>query len=399
MTKTLSWSGLRTVVGLELRQRVRSRGWVIALVCWFVVIGAITALIMEFVRQMYTYASPAADPGAGPVQTGGPLAFGVITLFVLGMGLVIAPAFTAASINGDRAAGTLATLQVTSLSAVEIAVGKLFAAWLTAAVFLVVALPFIIWSMVLGGISAWQVIVCFAVVLAEVLIMCAIGLGWSAVTVRTVGSMVLTYLSVLTLSLLTLIVIGLLQPLVTDWEGTTKSWDAQWDSKSEELTPEQMAQTCRWTTSVSPVTHSERVWWLLAANPFIVVADAAPLPESARGDLEEYVTSASDPLATIRLAMRALERGPETVVDSCVNLFGGWDQYKTVVDADGTTRVYKGAQVIYVSPVKRLPLSAGPPIWPWGLGVHLVLGVLGFVVAVRRLSVPYGKLPRDTRVA
>ena len=31
----------------------------------------------------------------------GPLAFGTITFFVLGMGLVIAPAFTATSINGD----------------------------------------------------------------------------------------------------------------------------------------------------------------------------------------------------------------------------------------------------------------------------------------------------------
>ena len=41
----LTWHGVRTVAALELRQRVRSTRWVVALVVWFLVVGALTLLI------------------------------------------------------------------------------------------------------------------------------------------------------------------------------------------------------------------------------------------------------------------------------------------------------------------------------------------------------------------
>ena len=396
MNWSLSWHGLRTVAGLELRQRVRSRGWVIALVCWFVVIGAVTSLIIAFTHQVYDLGEASGDQAA--YSSGGPLAFGIITLFVLAMGLVIAPAFTATSINGDRQAGTLATLQATSLSALEIAAGKLAAAWLTAAVFLVVALPFIVWSVVLGGIGAAQVIVCFAVVLAEVLIVCAIGLGWSAVITRTVGSTIMTYLCVLTLSVLSLFVMLLLMPLVTDDHATVRSWSQPDVETSSD--PEHIAAGCRWVTlDDASITHTERIWWLSAANPFVIVADAAPLPDAARDDVGQYASEASDPLALIRVAMLQARRGTPAETDDCVWAFSGISMYRIVTDDDGDVRVYRSGQVIYTSPVKDPPLTAGTPIWPWGLGVHLVFGAAGFVAAVRRLSVPYGKLPKGTRIA
>ena len=48
----LSWAGVRTVAVLELRQRVRSTRWVVALVVWFVVVGAITGgLIMAVINN------------------------------------------------------------------------------------------------------------------------------------------------------------------------------------------------------------------------------------------------------------------------------------------------------------------------------------------------------------
>lgn len=46
-----------------------------------------------------------------------------------------------------------------------------------------------------------------------------------------------------------------------------------------------------------------------------------------------------------------------------------------------------------------VPASDDAPVWPWGLGVNLLLGAAGYVVAVRRLSVPQRTLPRGTRVA
>jgi hypothetical protein len=53
-------------------------------------------------------------------------------LFVLGLALLVVPSLAAQSVNGDRERGTLATLQVTRLSAGEITLGKFVAAWGTA---------------------------------------------------------------------------------------------------------------------------------------------------------------------------------------------------------------------------------------------------------------------------
>ncbi|MDR1513420.1 MAG: hypothetical protein LBS56_08070, partial [Propionibacteriaceae bacterium] len=46
---TLSRHGVKTVAALELRQRVRSRRWLAALIAWFVVLGGVTLLIVNFV--------------------------------------------------------------------------------------------------------------------------------------------------------------------------------------------------------------------------------------------------------------------------------------------------------------------------------------------------------------
>ena len=189
---------------------MRSKRWIWALAGWFVLIGAVTGLIIWAAHEIYNWDNNGLQAG--------PMAFGVITFFVLGMGLLIAPTFSATSINGDRAGGTLATLQATKLSALEIASGKLLAAWLTAAVFLVVALPFIVWSMVLGNISVLQVLVVFSVVLIEVAVVCAIGLGWSALISRPAGSAVMTYLSIAFLTIISTMVMLLLTPMVVEEE-------------------------------------------------------------------------------------------------------------------------------------------------------------------------------------
>src|SRR5260221_11395486 len=76
----------------------------------------------------------------------GPQLFGALMLFVLGLTLVFSPALTSQSVNGDRERGTLATLQVTLLSAPEIALGKLLAGWSVGLVGLGLSGPFAGWS-------------------------------------------------------------------------------------------------------------------------------------------------------------------------------------------------------------------------------------------------------------
>ena len=112
---------------LEFRLRIRAGRWRWLVAAWFAVLLLITALVRAAASQPNIVGD---EPALGAVM------FGVVVLVVLALALLVAPALAAQSVNGDRERGTLATLQVTRLSAGEIAVGKLLASWGTALVFL-----------------------------------------------------------------------------------------------------------------------------------------------------------------------------------------------------------------------------------------------------------------------
>ncbi|MBA3020573.1 ABC transporter permease subunit [Propionicimonas sp.] len=408
-TWAMSVSGLRTVVELEIRQRIRSKRWIWALLGWFLLTGGLTSLVIWSATEMVRINGQ--GPSAG--FQAGPLAFGLITYLVLGLGLMIAPAFTATTINGDRAAGTLATLQATRLSSLEIVLGKLIAAWLAAAVFLVVALPFIAWSMVLGNISLWQVAVTFAVVFAEVAVVCAIGLGFSAMFSRAAGAAMLTYLTVVVLSVITVIVLALSSVLVVRpttyrvW-GLTPAVQQQYQDQVEQTykddpkanPPAPPVDKCTWFERTDQTTRMDLVWWVVVANPFVVVADAAPLPPGAAQDLTKYIALSSDPLAGVRWGVRKLSQPPQTEIDECSYLYESLPGFRVEYDNDGRATVTtKSGEPVTVSPVKVAPVNVENPIWPWGLGVHVLLGAVFFWGAVTRLKIPYGALQRGTRVA
>lgn len=113
-TWRLSWSGLRTVVQLELRQRVRSTRWVLALVIWTAVIAGLSTLVWGAFREAFDdayYGAESPDPAEIAAQhaQAGRAMFGVVVFLVLALGSLVAPALSATSINGDRSAGVLAT--------------------------------------------------------------------------------------------------------------------------------------------------------------------------------------------------------------------------------------------------------------------------------------------------
>ncbi len=406
---SLSLSGLRTVIELEVKQKIRSNRWVWALIGWFVLVGGLTGLVIWSSYQA-TYGF--GDSGEATFRAG-PLAFGLITYLVLGLGLMIAPAFTATSINADRAGGTLATLQATRISSVEIVLGKLLAAWMTAAIFLVVALPFIAWSMVLGNISFGQVIVVFAVVFVEVAVVCAIGLGFSAMFSRAAGAAMMTYLAVVVLSVITLIVLALSSVLlmrpepVRVWglppaveEAYQRQVDETYKKDAGAVPPPAPVDKCTWFDRQDQTSRMDLIWWVVVANPFVVVADAAPLPSGAASDLSSYLNSTYDPLAVIRAGVRMLSLSPATEKDECSQYYSSLPGFETEYNSDGNITVKNSrGEVVVVSPVKVRPVNVETPVWPWGLGVHVLLGAGFFWAAVRRLSIPYGPLPRGTRVA
>lgn len=313
-------TGILTVARLELTMRVRAGRWRWLLGAWIVVLTMFMLLAQ---------ASVSANASIVRSQRGTVL-YGALQLFMLGLALLVAPTLTSQSINGERERGTLAVLQVTRLRPLQIAVGKLLSAWVTTAVFLVASLPHVIWAYAEGGVALVRIVVVTLVMLLLLGVICAIALGLSALLARSTTSSVLSYLSVFALSVGTVIVFGLATASTSDESGT----------------------------------RTDRTWFLLAPNPFVVLADAAPVADEPRrvcALVEEMPVcsepSSLDPLGGLGRAVRGVRDAP-----------GG-------------------------------PSNSGGPVWPYGLGFDLALGAFMVWVAARRLTTPLVRVPRGVRIA
>jgi ABC-type transport system involved in multi-copper enzyme maturation permease subunit len=367
----MSWSGLRTVAVLELRQRVRSTRWIVVLVLWFVALLGLTLLVRSAVHASIGPADEALGATAQQIdEYGAASVFGIVVFLVLALGGLVAPALTATSVNGDRSAGVLAALQTTLLTPAEIAVGKLLAGWVTAMALLAAALPVLGWAYLDGGTPLTRLLTTLAVLALTLLVVCAVGLGWSAVAARSSSSTVLTYLTVLFMGLGLPILFGVTAPLVqeTRTAQVRQLQEPQVDADGNPTGPGE----CVTVTQSRTEFRTDRTWWLLAANPFVVVADSAPPVRATR------VFGIGDPLTAIRDGVRELRLGPRPVVDECVQ------SEQTFQEAERA---------------RQQAADALPATWPYGLGLDLALGAVFTVVAVRRLRAPARVLPRGTRVA
>ncbi len=358
------------MVRLELRQRVRSTRWVVALVVWLVVVGGLTLLTSG---ALSTGMVDGEDSG----QASGRVLFAAVTLLVLGLGLLVTPTLAATSINGDRTAGTLAILQVTLLSPAEIAVGKLLAAWAAALAFLAVSVPFLVIGLVRGDLPVAVLLRVVGLIALVLLAVCAVGVGWSALVARPAGSTVLTFATVAAVTALAPVLFLVTLPSVTQTEDVQV---LQYMPRSEG------PGRCTWQTVQLDRPHTERTWWLLAVNPFALVADGAGLP--AAPDPATGVTA--EPLGALRDAVRAARSGPAPAEDWCS---GAGFLVSDGAGPAGSTELTPEDRALLERDTDR---SA---VWPWGMLTHLVLGAAGLGVAVQRLRIPQRRLARGTRVA
>lgn len=341
------WKGVSTVFALEMRQRLRSRGWYVLLGVWFVVIGLVAAFTAWVSSQ---------STGAGETL------FELMIGFVLFFGLLVAPALSANAVNGDRAAGTLAVLQVTLLRPGQLLAGKWLASWAASLGFLLASVPFLVWALALGGVRPGVAVVSLVMLGVELGVVCALGVGVSALANRPLFSIVVTYMLVALLSIGTLIAFALSMPLV---KGTVQANFAQYEPYQPYTVPDETfndSYTCTGPLVEMEVSHTERSAWLLAVNPFVVVADAVPY--DTRDD-------AGGPMESISQSVRYVQAGPEYSGPQCINgeVRGSGD------------------------------LPASFPIWPLGLAVQLAGAALLLTVARRRLLTPARRLAAGTRIA
>lgn len=321
------------LIASELKQRIRGKRWWILLVLWILLLLGLVALVRAGANQAARF--------AGEFVVVGPTMFGSLALFVLGLSCLIVPSLTTTAINGERDRGTLAVLQATLYRPEHLLAAKFAAAFVTAAVFVLVTIPLAMWSASEGGVSTVRALVVYVVLLAMCALFIALGLAASSLIRRPGLSALAAYGSVFLLTAGLPILFGI--SMLSAQHTVTRQVDNQ------------------------TITYTEsRVGWrwiLLAPDPFVILADAAPRQRS------RFV---SDPLAVIREAARSSRQQHEThpVVEEGAVSFEG-----------------------------DLSPPEPPPLWPVGLGFGAAMIALSCYAVLRKLHVPARHLAPGERVA
>ena len=376
----MNLSRVGVLTGLELRQRARRSGFYVLLGIFFVVVLAITWL-------------------GSLIFAGENVSSGMISIAICGvllMASLVTPTFTGNAINGDRDAATLAPVQVTLATTADILVSKLLAGWVTGLVYLIVALPALLYALVSGseGPRVGTLAVALVVLVAEVGIISAIGVGLSAVIARPLFSVAATYLEVMLLVIGTLIAFGLgtlasrsSSSVLTEDPSQVYIETGMADRLSAcEVTDEpcleprpDVSPDCVEVRGAMSMPRADRVWWLLAANPFVVLADATPTAYDRYG----YPV---DVFGYVKLAVREVQRPPVLVQDDWTDPCDG----KPATDVFAEGDEYPSAREIIDSTV---------PSWFVGLGVQVLLAVGLMVWGASRTRTPARRTPPGSRIA
>ncbi|WP_167051825.1 ABC transporter permease [Salinibacterium sp. ZJ77] len=358
----MNWlSRMWTIASIELQQRVRGTAWYVLLGVFVVVVLVVT---------LFTWISTANTEAPGAVL------YSAIVYFVLLLGSLVTPALSGNAVNGDRENGTLATTQVTLVTTTQLVLGKLLAAWITALAFLVAALPFLLFALVLGGAQPVVAIVSVLVLALELGVVAAIGVGLSGLIRRPLFSVVVTYLVVALLSIGTLIAFGLggwaSQKSVTVVNESI-DWESNPDIEFDPQTGMPIDAECTVINTYSyGVPQFQNVWWVLAANPYVLLADAVPTTYDAWGTPE-------DAFGFIKLGSRMAQIEPEVTT-----FYSECDPASWETSQD---------------PTPREVIESTVPSWAVGLGLHLLLAGGLIVGAIARTHAPTRSLAAGNRIA
>lgn len=348
----MSISRLWTVARLELTQRTRS-------VAWYVLMGVFAVLLLLVTVLSFAVFSMSEMRGVG--------VYSVVVFFVLLLVVLVSPTLSGNAVNGDRDAATLAPVQVTLATTGEIVLGKLVAAWITGLAFLVVAVPFLLVAMIGGGVTPATLVVSLLVLVVEIGVVAAVGVGLSGVLARPLFSVASTYLVVAALVIGTLIAFGLAGGAIRS-EATSSYRSIAFGNDGMPLEPEQCTD---WQRDAYEVPRYDYFWGILAANPFVILADATPSGFAPGG----YPV---DLFGQIRSAVRYAQIPPrlEYTYDECDPT--SWQQPSETPE-DVVERTV--------------------PSWYVGLGIQLVLagGLMWWGWA--RTRTPAKRLPPGTRIA
>ncbi|MGI8999855.1 MAG: ABC transporter permease [Candidatus Limnocylindria bacterium] len=224
-----------TIMVKELRSRMRGRRAFIVLTVYLAILALIT-------YGVYVVVAPNAR-GFGGGGFGGGQAnasaligqsiFSLLSIFQLILVCFIAPAFTSGQISLEREKQTLDLLISTPMRPSAIVIGKLTAALAFVVLMIVAAVPITAIVLMYGGASVDDIVRQQLVLLATALVLGAIGLFFSALLKRTQAATVLTYITVLALTLGTTM-------LFIFWSVVANQTDNGFAARAPERAPEQL---------------------------------------------------------------------------------------------------------------------------------------------------------------
>jgi ABC-type transport system involved in multi-copper enzyme maturation permease subunit len=203
-------AGVGTIMVKELRSRMRGRRA-------FVVLTIYLGLLALITYGSYLIAAPTARDnfGVGGVVNQantsaivGQTIFTLLSIFQLILICFIAPGFTAGQISLEREKQTLDLLVSTPMRPGAIVVGKLLAALAFVVLMIVAAVPITAIVLMYGGASVDDIVRQQLVLLATAVALGAVGLFFSALLKRTQAATVLSYITMLALTLGTIMLFG-----------------------------------------------------------------------------------------------------------------------------------------------------------------------------------------------
>jgi ABC-type transport system involved in multi-copper enzyme maturation permease subunit len=194
--------GIAAVGVKELRGRVRGRRAFVVLTFYLLFLG-LFAWAWELVAERNYVQNASLQGGSAAFASAlvGQEVFGALILIETLLVVFLAPAFTSGAISLEREKQTLDMLAATPISSLAIVIGKLVSA--LAYVFLLIAasVPLTAIVFVFGGVGPDDVLRAYAVLIATAFGLGSLGLFISAVMQRTQGATVVTFFTVLFLTL------------------------------------------------------------------------------------------------------------------------------------------------------------------------------------------------------
>jgi ABC-type transport system involved in multi-copper enzyme maturation permease subunit len=189
-----------TIMVKELRSRMRGRRA-------FILLTIYLGLLALIAYGVYLITAPSADSGFGGLGAAnasarvGQAIFIILSIFQLILICFIAPAATAGQISLEREKQTLDLLISTPMRPGAIIIGKLAAALAYVVLMIVAAVPITAIVLMYGGATVGDIVRQQVVLLAVAAGLGAVGLFYSALLKRTQAATVLTYITVLAMTL------------------------------------------------------------------------------------------------------------------------------------------------------------------------------------------------------